>query len=536
MIASTRLFAVLVLLCGCDGIISDPPGAADRGQDFVDPSATTPIVNGRLEARIWRLSSAQFENEVALLLGADVPAITIPAGADEEGFSGVARNAGVDVGNVGTVDSVIRELSAWASEHGEQVTRCPAYGTPACVDEFLAWFLPAAYRRPATADETAPLRRMFDAVESEHGYDYALGAIVRAVLMSASFLYRTEVGARGESGRVVLTNHEIASALAFSLTEHGPDEELLAAADAGRLVEPDERERQARRLMEESGPLWTRLFREWLGMTRLSSAAEGSGVPEALVEQMEEEYETFVEEVVVQQRGSLHDLLGATYTWAQPELAELYGAEHSGEGLQRIELDPTQRAGLFTGAAWLTSHATVRDDYVVRRGMGIFVDALCKDLEPPNIDVEEANAQLAGPDATVREVVEARGAAPVCGGCHAVPDPVGLAFEAYDNTGRFRTRYADGDLVDSQVSIPGVGDFDNAADVSRALAGHEEFQQCFVRRFVQVFVGHDLGSPVELEWTREAYETFRSLNTSIWELVVALVRHRAFVEREKEPG
>jgi hypothetical protein len=480
------------------------------------------------------LSPAQFRNEAVALFGAGIPDGTLPAGATDHGISNIAANDVIDVGNVSVLDDVTRQLASWAEDNGATASRCASYGTPECIDEFLTWFGPGAYRRPATDADLAELRAVFDANEGDHGYDYAFGSVVRAGLLSPDFLYRTEVGPPGSTGKVKLTDHEIAAAISFSMTERGPDAELVQAAADGLLDDPDERERHVRRLMASSAPLWQRLFREWLGLARLGAAAEGSGVPPELVTQMEEEYARFVDEVVVKQRGTLRELFTASYTWAGPELAALYGVAHPGGGLARIELDPAERAGLFTQAAWLTSTGTNRDDYVVRRGMGIFKEALCNDIVPPNIDVEEENSKLTEPDATVREVVEARGAAPVCGGCHSIPDPIGFAFEVFGNDGAIRTAYSTGNPIESDVEVPGLGLVNNGADLARALVDDERFQACFARRFAHVFVGQDLGDPEDMQWTQAAFEALVAADGSFEEFLVAFVRHEAFIERNKE--
>ena len=511
-------------------------GTGGTGNSTEGDSDNPPAEPGeRIDVRVWRLSPTQFRNEVEAMFGAELPDGTIPAGATDHGISNIAANDAIDAGNVSVLDDVTRQFASWAVDNAPTASRCDAsFGTPECVDTFLAWFVPQAYRRAATEDDLANMRALFDANEAEHGYDWAFGSTVRAGLLSPDFLYRSEVGPPGESGKITLTDFEIAAALSFSMTERGPDAELFQAASEGLLGDPDERERHVRRLMSTSAPLWQRIFREWLGMTRIGAAAEGAGVPPELVTQMEEEYARFVEEVAVKQRGSLRDLFTASYTWAGPELAEVYGVSHPGGGIARVELDSDERAGIFTQPAWLVSTATSRDDYVVRRGMGIFRDAFCNEIAPPpGLDVEEANAEITPPDATVREMVEIRGSHATCGGCHAVPDPIGLAFELYDNSGAVRAQYATGNPIETDVEVPGIGQVQNGADLARALVDDERFQACFARRFAQVFVGQDLGDPEDMVWTRESFEAFLAADTSFEEFLVAFVRHDAFIERNK---
>lgn len=271
-------------------------------------------------------------------------------------------------------------------------------------------------------------------------------------------------------------------------------------------------------------------------MFTLHSQGVEVGLPDPIVAAMEEEYRTFIREVIVTQRGSLSDVLSAPYTWAQPELATHYGASHPGSGLQRIELDPMQRGGLLTQGAWLVSHGKDGHDNVVRRGMGIFKDAMCNNnLRPPDgVDVQAELAKLVGPNATVREIVDTRGNAAACMGCHKQPDPMGMVFETFTSDGRWQASYADGTPVDSQVTVDHIGSFDNAHLLSKAFADDETFQLCFVRRFAHFIAGVDLGSPAMVAWSKQAHARLVETNGNLEEMLVALVRHPAFIERRKE--
>jgi hypothetical protein len=270
-------------------------------------------------------------------------------------------------------------------------------------------------------------------------------------------------------------------------------------------------------------------------MSTLEGRGAEVGVAPALVLQMEEEYRAFVRGIVVEEGGTLRELFSASHTWARPELAAHYGATHPGEGLLRVDLDPLQRGGLLTLGAWLVSHGKRGRDNVVRRGMGVFVHALCNTVTVPDgLDVDAELALLVGPEATVREVSEARGSAGTCAGCHRIADPVGLVFERYASDARWQTVYPDGLPVEADVTLDGLGSFEDAPSLSRALADDPAFQQCFVQRVAHFAVGAHVGAPARSAWTQAAYERFRESGTSLEELLVALVRHPAFVERRKE--
>lgn len=490
----------------------------------------------RLPPRVWRLSSPQVDAEIDRLFGADAPAVNLPESPSEFGIANIAETSGIDDGNVSQLIDGVRAVATWVVANGPVASRCTTtWGTPACVESFLGWFPQSAYRREVTTEELADLRALHADLLAEYDADFAFAGVVRAVLMSPEFLYRTELGASetplAAGARTTLTGQEIATLMAFALTDTAPDDALRAAATS--LSNPDERERQARRLMAESGPVWRQFFWQWLHMDTLRSQGVEVALSDTLVGQMEEEYGAYIDDVIVMQDGTLEDVFSAQHSFMRPELAAHYGVTHPGAGLMRVELNPMQRGGLLTQGAWLVAHGKRGRDNVVRRGMNVYRDAMCNAVVPPsNLNVAEEQVALEmNPNPTVRESVNARGRTGTCAGCHYIADPVGLAFENYASDGRFQTIYADGRPVDSVVELEGAP-FDNAPELSLALTQSREFRQCFIRRFANFVVGRDLGFPSQVAWLAEASTEMREQDDQLSELLVALVRHPAFIERQ----
>ena len=521
---------ILSGVTGCDGVIGDvsdnPPHNGPPGTQPSDP---------RFEARVWRLTPAQVNAEVQRILGESAPRVDFPEGSAEYGITNISATARIDLGNASQFVESMRGVATWAAEQGAAAARCDDYGSAACVDDFLSWFPDSAFRRPVSAADRAELHSLFNALAQDYDYDFAFAGVIRAVLLSPEFLYRWELGLDAREGTVFeLESYEIANLLAFSLTDRAPDDELLADAAAGQLAHPDAREAHARRLMDRSDEVWRRFFWEWLEMATLDSQGNEVGLSPELTVQMRGEYERFVSRVVVEERGNLADLLTSPQTWIEPELAAHYGASHPGDGVQPVTLDMTQRSGLLTQGAWLVSHGKRGRANVVRRGMGVFRDAMCHDISPLDIDLEAALADLVAEDATVREIVITRGEDETCGSCHRIADPAGLAFESFAGDGSWQTTYeADGNPVETDVSLPGVGPIDGAVDLSAALAQDADFQSCLVQRFAHFLMGHDVGSPAAVRWSREALSAFERSDGSFEELMVALVRDPAFIERRK---
>jgi len=489
----------------------------------------------RFEARVWRLSPPQIEAEVERLFGPEAPTPNVPPGAAEYGLTNIADTALVDTGNAGLFVEGIRTVGDWAAANGATAARCDSYGTPDCVDTFLGWFPEAAFRGPVSDAERSELRAVFDQNAADYDYDYAFASVVRAVLLSPRFLYRWELGEPGADDAIIeLDDYEIANLMSFSITDGAPDDELLAAAAGGTLRDADVREAQARRLMDRSDAVWQRFFWEWLEMATLQAQGNEVGLPPALVEQMEEEYQAFVSNVVVERRGTLRELLTSDQSWARPELAEFYGVSHPGDGLQPITMDASQRSGLLTQGAWLVAHGKDGRANVVRRGMAVFRDAMCRNITPLDIDLEAALDELVGPGATVREIVVARGEDSTCGACHRLADPIGLAFESFSGDGSWQTTYAaDGNPVETHITFPGAGEIDGATDLSQILADDPAFRSCLVQRFAHFLMGGQVGSPEVVRWTGEADQTFLESGGNFEELLVDLVRDPAFIERRK---
>jgi hypothetical protein len=164
--------------------------------------------------------------------------------------------------------------------------------------------------------------------------------------------------------------------------------------------------------------------------------------------------------------------------------------------------------------------------------MGIYRDAMCQDIEPLDVDLEAALKDLVGADATIKQIADARGADPTCGNCHRTSDPVGLAFESYAGDGTWQTVYTDGKPVEAAVILDGVA-YENAPQIAATLASDVRFQQCLVQRFGHFLMGAEFGAPVEVRASAVAYDAFQSSGGSFEELLVAIVRDPAFIERRK---
>ena len=113
-------------------------------------------------------------------------------------------------------------------------------------------FANRAYRRPLTDMETQELRGLYAKLRKlELPHEDALRLTLARVFVSPAFLYRLEKAPPGKKPGPV-TDYELATRLSYFLTSSTPDQELLAAAAAGKLHTPDVLVAQTKRLLKDA--------------------------------------------------------------------------------------------------------------------------------------------------------------------------------------------------------------------------------------------------------------------------------------------
>jgi hypothetical protein len=229
--------------------------------------------------------------------------------------------------------------------------------------------------------------------------------------------------------------------------------------------------------------------------------------------------------------GDLDTMLTADYSFVDAGLAELYGVTGvDGDELVRVDLDPTQRAGLLTQASLLALTGKPDQSSPVQRGKFVRERLLCESLPepPPGVDTTPPTVD---PDATTRERFDQHSSDPTCAACHVLIDPIGFGFEHYDGIGRFRAMDG-GSPVDASGEIVGMDDgtFEGAIELSELLAGSEQVRTCFVKTWFTYAHGR---APVEDDecTTDELAIVFDDEEHDVRSLLVALTRTEAFLYR-----
>jgi len=107
--------------------------------------------------------------------------------------------------------------------------------------------------RPPSEEEAAEYLALAKSYVSKLGNLKAIQKLIQTFILSSEFAYRQEfgVGEPDEYGRRMLSPRDASYAIAYALTDQSPDEELLQAAESGRLETREDYRREVERLLKK---------------------------------------------------------------------------------------------------------------------------------------------------------------------------------------------------------------------------------------------------------------------------------------------
>jgi len=331
-----------------------------------------------------------------------------------------------------------------------------------CADRILTTLLRRAYRRDVTADDLRPVRRFYDEGRAERDFDYGIQRALERVLVSPQFLFRIEQDPAGAvPGSVyAISDVELASRLSFFLWSSIPDDELLDAASAGTLRQPDVLRRQVSRMLADprSEALVTNFAAQWLFLRDVETKEPDlylfRDYDEGLRAAFLRETELFLDSILREDRSVL-DLLTADYTFLNERLAKHYGIPNiTGSRFRRVTLPAgSPRRGLLGQGSILSITAYSTRTSAVLRGKYVLENLLASPPPPPPPDVPSLETERSGRPLSMKEAMQVHRANPACAGCHAKMDPIGFALENFDAIGRWRVEQ-NGTPIDASSALP----------------------------------------------------------------------------------
>jgi Protein of unknown function (DUF1588)/Protein of unknown function (DUF1592)/Protein of unknown function (DUF1595)/Protein of unknown function (DUF1587) len=475
----------------------DPAGPVSSNVSWYDTFKTVDC-SGAPSAlpatRIWRLSALQWQNTVASALGVSSPDVSAFPPDQSDPRTGYSDDSTGDKITLPLAQSYFDKSDTVATQAATAaLTAVPCLAatpmTAACQQMFVSSYGAKLFRRALTTAETTGYTTFLAGELKADPAPQAVASTFKAMLLSPNFLFRTELGT-SKPGPVDLTTDEIASLLSYSIADMPPDAALQAVS--AQLGDPTVRTAQAERLAALPAAK-AKLNDFWTEYLALGNQPTTPGIDQSAWN----EASTFFSKVVWDGNGTLKDLLTAPYTYADTTVAAVYGSAKP-DATGKLTLDPTQRAGFLTSIAMLSqTSAPSQAATVIHRGLLVRERVLCQIPPPPPATVVPDPAKIqAITNGTARQnYVQFTMDHMDCNACHSFFQPLGLAFEAYDANGKFRTQYP------APISMPidttgtlnaagdATGDYADVVGMATKLGGSQMAQYCLSQQFAEYALG-----------------------------------------------
>jgi cytochrome c553 len=389
--------------------------------------------------------------------------------------------------------------STTEKESRKKILVCdPATGR-ACVERILSTLARRAYRRPVAARETASLMRFWDLARADrHTPEESLQLAVQAMLVSPNFLFRIEHDANPTDPKQAhqITEIELASRLSYFLWSSMPDDELLSAAESGKLR--SSLRAQVTRMLADprAGALASNFAGQWLETRNLDvQEPDPKRFPDwnaELRDAMKSETRLFFEHILKENRP-VSEFLDAKYTFLNERLAKLYGIEGvTGPDFRRVDLNTNQRGGVLGQASVLTVSSYNNRTSPVIRGKYVLSNILGTPPPPPPPDVPNLDEAAVGTAGSLRQQLEKHRENAVCASCHARMDPLGFGLENYDAIGRWRIKDGNFD-VDVSGTLPSGKSFSTPAEMKAILVSQlPQFSRTLIEKMMTYALGRGL--------------------------------------------
>jgi hypothetical protein len=373
-----------------------------------------------------------------------------------------------------------------------------------CAAQIIRRLATQAYRGVLPGDDFQDLMRFYGDGRKEADFESGVRLAIQAMLANPRFVLRLEQTPQTlRAGATYRINDlDLASRLSFFVWGTVPDAELLTAAGNGALRTPAGLEKQLRRMLADprAEALATRFGAQWL---RLQDIKKNRPDPllypqwdDTLADAFRRETELFFNSLVREDRSVL-DLLTADYTYLNERIAKHYGIPNvMGSHFRRVTHTDPARHGILGHGSILQLTSIADRTSPVLRGKWVMEVLLASPppAPPPNVPtLEETKGVKEDRLLSVRERMEQHRANPACNSCHKVIDPLGLALENFDPSGKWR-------IKDSGVPVDPTGVmYDGSSitgpiDLRNALLKHKD---AIVLSFVESLMTYALGRQVE---------------------------------------
>ena len=372
-----------------------------------------------------------------------------------------------------------------------------------CARDIIERIATDAYRRPVDEADLTGLMAFYDQGEQESGFEGGIRYALEAILASPHFIFRFEEWPEGvEPGETYrISDVDLASRLSFFLWGAPPDDELMQIARARRLSGGTLRDQTLRMLSDpRSSALSSRFAAQWLRLSDLEKLNPDMVLfpdyDQQLAEALIRETELFFDHLFHEDRP-VTEFITADYTFANERLATHYGIPGVvGEEFRKVQYPTERRRGVFGHGSVLAQSSLANRTSPVLRGKWVMEVILGTPPPPPPPgipDLDETEGTEGTRMLTTRERMEIHRANMVCNACHQFMDPIGLALDNFDVTGRWRIR-ENGIALDTRGQLYDGTPLTSPTDLHEAMM---RLKTPVLRNFTANLMAYALGRRVE---------------------------------------
>ena len=390
-----------------------------------------------------------------------------------------------------------------------------------------------AYGRDARPAERDRLMAIYRQTREEVGsHEEALRDALVGLLVSPPFLLHYS-GPAGKTA-VAVDDHDLARRLARFLWLGLPDEALRAAADAGKLHNPEVLAASVERMIDS--PKFDAVVQlfidQWLNLESLATLEDSPKIDASSVLAMREEPALLLRHVIRENR-SLLDLVNADYTFLNASLARHYDIDGvASHDMQRVALTDARRGGLLAMGGMQTVTSTPERTSPVARGAWVVELFLGEHLPAAPASVPELKTDNKA--RTVREELELHRSVKECAGCHRRIDPFGFVLENYDQFGAWREKER-GKAVNASTQLPDGTSVNGLAEFRDYVMNQrrDDFVRNVASRMLEFALGRQLTFSDEAT-VQSLLKTVSADNYRARTLIRAITQSSPFLQQNDE--
>ncbi|MEP3481121.1 MAG: DUF1588 domain-containing protein [Fuerstiella sp.] len=312
---------------------------------------------------------------------------------------------------------------------------------------------------------------------------------IKAVLMSAQFMYRGLLMQGTAGQRQTVDDFELAERMSYFLWGDMPDRRLMDLASNRSFADGQILKTEIDRMLADAkaGYLTEVFATEWFTLNEIEKTTDD--VPRWVA--LKAQPLDFMKYLFTEDRPLL-ELIDSKTAFINPYTAKMYGKdakqmtrqartkgiERAVVANQRIELRHTaHRGGILTmpGILAMNRGPIIRGTWMLERVLG-------EELPEPPANVGQVPQNKGGQTLSFRERFEQHRSNSTCAVCHDRIDPLGFALESYGDSGQFMTTKA-GIEIDTSGQLPSGEAFENFAQLKQILTTTQK--EAVIRNMVE---------------------------------------------------